>query len=755
MQRHRVRAIGSLALAFVVCASAATANPPAKRIPAFPGAEGAGAYTVGGRGGRVLEVTNLNAHGPGSLQWACDQKGPRLVVFRVAGVIRKPAVVVRNPFITIAGQSAPGDGICIRGMISIKADQVVLRYLRARPGDDPLGVNAEERDCIALQGQAARDIIIDHCSASWGLDENISAYGPYDNVTIQWTITSEALYDSIHNKGPHSMGMILQSYRDTDVTVHHCLFAQNMGRNPLITANKKAAPLYDIRNNVCYARFPACLQIIGHPRVNLVGHVIKRGVPGPYKNWRRWFGVAASNRAFRKLGPALLYVEDNRWPADPEGKGDPWAIGSKPGRPNKFLKRAPMPLPAKPVTTQLAAEGYEAVLRYAGATRPVRDVVDQRVIADVRDGLGRVIDSQDEVGGWPVYAGAPPPPDRDHDGMPDAWEKTHGLNPADPKDGPADKDGDGYTNVEEYLNETNPARPDTAAPAPKPVKLQTGNDHLRGAAARAFGERWLAAREKPDATPESSKALVARAKASGEDVADLLGIKMVRVPPGEFEVFKIRFRVTRPFLIGATEVTQAQWQAVMGARPWRGRQGVKEDPACPATYVSYMDAQEFLRRLNACGGPTWRLPTFAEWRVAARGGTKHKYGFPGDVKKAPEYAWCCYRIYKGKGKPKRMFPGTPQAVARLKPNAFGLYDMAGNVREWVSDYASVRYFLYPKKWGLVRTDPTGPETGIARTIAGGMFRHMNTQLLERRPYAGHKPYYRGFDVGLRLARNAR
>ena len=757
-QVGRRRSLALLSVGLLLLAAGQSSAASGKQIPAFPGAEGFGAYTIGGRGGRLIEVTNLNAKGPGSLQAACEAKGPRIVVFRVSGVIPR-WVAVRKPFITIAGQTAPGDGICIRGGLHLDADNVIVRHVRARPGDHPLGTNPEERDCIAIRGD---NVIIDHCSGSWGVDENVQAYGPRDNVTIQWCITSEALLDSIHPKGPHSMGMILGSAAQTRVTVHHCLFAHNNGRNPLIAARRKPSPVYDIRNNVAYARrLSPLVQILGHPRVNLVGHTIKRGGPAS-RPVKRSFGISTQN-PYTTYGPAEVYVKDNAWPANPKGEGDPWTIVAKPGqRPPKGFKRLAKPIPAAAVTTQPAAEAYESVLNYAGCTRPVRDVVDDRIVAEVRAGTGAMIDGQEYVGGWPAYASATPPADSDHDAMPDAWEARHGFNPKDPTDGPKDLDGDGYTNVEEFLNQTHPARPDTgAAVAQGPVKAQAGNDHLRREAAREFGTKLLAEQQAPNCTPESAQALVRRVKAAGRDVADVLRIKLVRIEPGAFEIpnpkhaqTKIRIRITRPYRIGATEVTQAQWEAVMGARPWHGKPAVKESPNCPATYVSYLDAQEFVRRLNACGGPKWRLPTQAEWRLAARGGTSFAYGFKEDRKRVPEYACCCYRVWEGKRMVSKRFPTAPQEVAQLKPNPFGLYDMAGNVREWVGDYASMHYFTRLKIYGVDRTDPTGPETGTTRTICGGHFRYMSAQVLNcrRRPFSGHRPYYRGFGLGLRLAR---
>jgi len=742
-------------LALLISAPPSAGEETGKRLPAFPGAEGFGAYTPGGRGGRIIEVTNLDAQGPGSLQAACSAKGPRIVVFRVGGVIPR-SVVIREPYITIAGQTAPGDGICIRGVLNVNADNVIVQHLRVRPGDHPLGTNPEDRDCIAVRGN---NVIIDHCSASWGVDENVQVYGPYGDVTIQWCITSEALCDSIHPKGPHGMGMILGCAGMSKVSVHHCLFAHNQGRNPLIAARSKGAPIYDVRNNVAYARFQPLVQILGHPRVNVVGNVLKRGQPSS-EPLKRHFGISRQN-PYTQYGAAEVYVEDNIWAANPEGARQAWTIlaeaASNPNTPESVLgfTLSNRPIPVEGVTTERAARAYESVLRHAGCTRPVRDVVDARIVAEVRASSGSLIDSQDYVGGWPTYASAEPTVDSDHDGMPDAWEKRHGFILDDPKDGPRDRDGDGYTNVEEYLNLTDPGEPDSGGPvAQRSVRVQAGNKHLRGAAARNFGRELLAERQKANCTLKSAETLRERVGVTGRDVADVLGFKMVRIEPGEFELWKIRFRITESYLLAATEVTQSQWKAVMGTRPWAGQPATQEGPDVPATYVSYIDAQAFVRRLNAYGGPEWRLPTQAEWRLASCGGTEHQYGFEEDPKRVPEYAFCCGPVYEGGRTVGNRSPIAPQEVAQLKPNPFGLYDIAGNVREWVSDYASHHYFTRLEQYGADRVDPAGPESGTERTVCGGHFRYVPQQVLYRRPFSGHRPHYRGFGLGFRLARDA-
>jgi hypothetical protein len=220
----------------------APAPAASSTLPAFPGAEGFGSHTPGGRGGRVIEVTHRGAEGPGSLRAAVEATGPRIVVFRVGGIIDlEGGLAIRNPFITIAGQTAPGDGICLaNGPLTINTHDVVVRYLRVRPGDGPGGGNPENRDCLGIAGPGdqVHNVIVDHCSFSWGLDENVQTwYGPRD-ITVQWCISSESLDDSLHPKGPHGKGMILGS-EDNTITVHHCLLAHNSDRNPLINSGSE------------------------------------------------------------------------------------------------------------------------------------------------------------------------------------------------------------------------------------------------------------------------------------------------------------------------------------------------------------------------------------------------------------------------------------------------------------------------------------------------------------------------------------
>ena len=747
---HFKCAVIGMVLVAVFSTPALAAQKPARRLPAFPGAEGFGAYTPGGRGGRIIEVTNLNTKGPGSLQWACNQKGPRIVVFRVSGVING-TVYFKEPFITIAGQTAPGDGICIRnGMLIVGAHDVIVRHLRARPGDNLFGAAPTDRDCIKLNGRI-RNVIIDHCSASWGVDENVQVYGPHTNVTVQWCITSESLRESIHPKGPHGMGMLLGCASEARISVHHNLLAHNMGRNPLIAARRKGAPTYDFRNNVIYKhRVASYAEIAGHPKVNFVGNTYRRGVE-PVKRYRVCYGIHPWN-VNDQYGPIAIYVRDNAWAGYPNGAKDPWEILAPVGYGTERLpkvrgfERLSAPNPAAPVTTEPRAQAFENVLAYAGCTRPVRDVVDARIVAEVRAGTGRIIDSQEDVGGWPAYAGATPPADSDHDAMPDAWEKRYGFNPKDPTDGPKDRDGDGYTNVEEFLNQTDPTKLDTGAPIPQgPVKVQAGNDRIRGEAARKIGRERMALLEKPNATPESADALAKRAQASGKEVADVLGIKFARIPKGTLKVGSMTVTLTKPYELSVYEITESQWEAVMGTRPWSGKQGAKDNPKHPATFVSYLDCQEFIRRLNACGSRKYRLPTHCEWLYAARAGTDFALGFD-PRKDILEHAWCSARV------PAKGFFTSPQAVGLFKPNPWGLYDMGGNAAEWVHDWRANRWYNAKRQGRTTRTDPMGPKKGTHRLQCGGNFRWQPRQILAY-PQSKRQPYYRGVGMGFRLARN--
>jgi pectate lyase len=228
----------------------------------------------GGRGGKILFVRNLNDAGPGSFREAVTTKGPRIVVFRVGGLITlRTPVRITEPFLTIAGQTAPGDGICIRGNeVSISTHDVIVRYLRFRPGD----ISGGEVDALNIVGDS-RDIIVDHCSAGWSVDEALSPSGGVRNVTVQWSIIVEGLNRSVHSKGAHGYGSLVRAIGG--VTFHHNLWAHNDARNPRLGDNYGAEfPVFDIRNNVMYDWGSTCSGLTGdHLRANYVNNYIRSG----------------------------------------------------------------------------------------------------------------------------------------------------------------------------------------------------------------------------------------------------------------------------------------------------------------------------------------------------------------------------------------------------------------------------------------------------------------------------------------------
>jgi len=416
-------------------------------IQAFPGAEGFGAYSKGGRGGKVYHVTTLEDGGPGSLREAVEAEGPRIVVFDISGTIRlKQSLLIDNPFITIAGQTAPGDGICLRdATLVVGADHVVVRYLRCRLGDEGQG-----GDAVTIT--AGKHIIIDHCSASWSLDEVLSSsthWPMLSDLTVQWCFITEAL-----NPKGHGFGSLIRGCRGVRYSYHHNLYAHNHGRNPRpgnydYPNTPDADPnglLLDFRNNVIYnwdgssAGYNADAKSV--TKLNYVGNYL---VPGPESASRgkAYKEGSPNNRGYFSGNYYNHRLPEDAWSLVDFGDWDASQIAAY---------KQSRPFETGPIVTQDAKEAYKSVLERGGATLPQRDAVDRRIFEEIKSGKGRIIDSQKEVGGWPDLKSAPAPRDNDGDGMPDEWEQQHGLNPKEAADGPQDANADGYTNVEEYLN---------------------------------------------------------------------------------------------------------------------------------------------------------------------------------------------------------------------------------------------------------------------------------------------------------------
>ena len=409
-------------------------------VRAFPGAEGFGAFTPGGRGGKVYVVTSLADSGKGTLREACEAEGPRIVVFNVSGIIDlKSPLAIQNPYITIAGQTAPGEGVCLkRSELLISTHDVVVRYLRVRLGD----ISGRAVDAISVV-KDAHDVILDHCSANWSIDEGLSPSGAIYNVTVQWCLIGQALSHSVHKKGAHGFGSLVRGIGG--LTLHHNLWIDNTARNPRLGDNydQPPWPTLDVRNNVMYNWGDMCTGMTGGKiSVNYVGNYLK---PGPNSSDRT--PIVLTQTSYAKF-----YIKDNVV----EGRPQYDANGRSFFSPETFEGRELFTLVDKPfavqeVPTSSAAQAYQDVLADVGAKLPVRDAIDQRLIKEVETNTGRIIDSQEDVGGWPVYPVASPRLDTDSDGMPDVWEIREGLNPKDPSDA-AEIGGDGYSNVERYIN---------------------------------------------------------------------------------------------------------------------------------------------------------------------------------------------------------------------------------------------------------------------------------------------------------------
>ncbi|MDO5446402.1 MAG: thrombospondin type 3 repeat-containing protein [Prevotellaceae bacterium] len=472
---------------------------PQAKIPSFPGAEGGGMFTFGGRGGKVLTVTNLNDDGPGSFRWACEQGGARIVVFNVAGVIRlKSPLSVRAPYITIAGQTAPGDGVCIAGeSFWVDTHDVIMRHMRFRRGE----TNVLRRD-DSFGGNPVGNIMIDHCSCEWGLDENISFYrhmydpgdgskarkSPTVNVTIQNTISAKALDTWNHSFGSTLGGENCSFMRN--------LWADNTGRNPSVGWNG----VFNFVNNVLYNWVHRSVDGGDYTAMfNMINNYYK---PGPLTDVNSNIGhrilkpeAGRSKLPYKQYG--RVYANGNIVEGNEKVTNDNWAGGIQVetapdcGEYEPFM-RSNEPFAMPYLTIMPAQEAYNYVVDNAGALFPKRDIIDERVINEVKtgevyyvkelpqdnpygdmtglskksqneEGLFRyrrlpkdsykqgIITDPRQMGGYPEYKGKPYK-DSDMDGMPDKWEKANGLNPNDPSDANQDCTGDGYTNIEKYIN---------------------------------------------------------------------------------------------------------------------------------------------------------------------------------------------------------------------------------------------------------------------------------------------------------------
>lgn len=438
-------------------------------IPAFPGAEGFGKFASGGRGGKVIEVTTLDdmdRYGnyiEGSLRAALSTEGdyPITIVFRVSGtIVLKSKIDISRSNVTIAGQTAPGDGICIREhSVFLNGENMIIRYIRFRPGV------AKNTDSSCLNIENSKNIIIDHCSFSWAGEENMGFYDN-DSTTIQWSILSESLYDAGHPKGIRGYA---SQWGGQWASYHHNLLAHHNSRTPRFNGSHSNDyfAVQDFRNNVVY-NYGGGGSIYGGEnevfadtnndgindagsRINFVANYLK---PGPAYSGSYFMEPSLAREDVTPQGYAQWYIADNIIKGYAGVTSNNWAgvdvttVGSAENI------RVDTAHEVEPVTTYRADSAYKLVLAYAGAIKPIRDDVDERVVNDVINKTGGIINDPDEVGGWPTLATPNEdsiPADTDKDGIPDYWENKQGLNPSDSLDGRIITE-DGYSNLEHYLN---------------------------------------------------------------------------------------------------------------------------------------------------------------------------------------------------------------------------------------------------------------------------------------------------------------
>lgn len=452
-----------IAIAFIVITQFVIAQQLA-----FPGAEGFGKYATGGRGGKVIAVTNLNDSGEGSFRWALEQfpGEPLTVVFAVSGIIElQSKIQIKRSNLTIAGQTAPGDGICLKNQSLIlngasskgNHGNIIIRYIRSRPG------GTLKTGLYGFDMENCHDVIVDHCSFSWANEECAAMYDT-KNVTVQWCIVSEGLYEAGHQKGHRSYGGV---WGGQYASYHHNLLAHLNSRAVRFNGARAhdTIALIDYRNNVIYnwgnanAAYGGEVNIAGGvSQVNIVNNYYK---PGPATAAELKF-VNASFQKENSKGTGQWFVDGNIMEGDKSlTKKNANGVDLKAqGYPSGAISEKAFPVSVVlPVET--AKESYEKVLKYAGAIFPKRDATDERVVNETRTGTATgkgvfgkpgIIDSPLAVGGWAEYKSAPAPVDTDSDGMPDAWEIKKGLNPNDAND--RNKvDASGYTMLEIYLNE--------------------------------------------------------------------------------------------------------------------------------------------------------------------------------------------------------------------------------------------------------------------------------------------------------------
>lgn len=470
----RIKKYGVIILAQVMIIISCSAqkefseNTEENSMLAFSGAEGFGRYTTGGRGGKVFIVTNLNDKGPGSFRDAVTAKVKRMIVFAVSGTIHLESKISIKGDVTIAGQTAPGDGICLADQpVSLSGDNIIVRYLRFRMGDKYQGqagkVDGSGGD-DAFGGARRKNIIIDHCSMSWSTDECFSVYSG-DSTTLQWNIIAEPLNYSYHFETGdsdfehHGYGGI---WGGNHMSAHHNLFAHCTSRNPRFNGTRlgASADFVDYRNNVIYNWGNNNVYGGEEGKYNLINNYYKYG-PSTKKNVR--YRIVNPTKT-ETLGFGKFFVEGNFVDEANDVSRNNWLgiqMGNGGSDEDKRIAIVDKPFSIENISTQTAKEAFEAVMKWAGASFK-RDTLDQRIINDVKSRKGRFIDVQGgyphgtayelTVNAWPALNSLPAPPDKDKDGMSDEWEMKNGLNENDATDASKISLHPFYTNIEVYIN---------------------------------------------------------------------------------------------------------------------------------------------------------------------------------------------------------------------------------------------------------------------------------------------------------------
>lgn len=452
----------------VVSCSLFAGSVLAADLPAFPGAEGPGANATGGRGQPVYHVTNLNNDGPGSFRDAISQSN-RFIVFDVGGTIHLMPAGARGWIkssasnLTIAGETAPGDGITIKGQgVKLSGKNVILRNLKVRPGMDQAKPGVATNDGITNYLQ---DSIIDHCSITWADDEGLSTSDSARNVTVQYCLIAETL-----NYHKHGFGALIASeHDDAPISYHHNLFSSVKSRLPRVGSEKGTGAILNFSNNVVYNWKDGQA---GYSAMDVDGLKVGKKIEQPSRtNFLGNYYIGGpdtkpTDPMFNAAGPATVVWQERDLANLVDLSGNKTLDGRDPGW-NLFkgpFTKAPAKLPVESGVVQPAKEAYVQVLNAVGAFWWKRDAIDSRIIADTKNFRGKNINYAEDVGGWVKQAETKRPADfdTDNDGMPDAWEIKNGLDPK--KDDAAGKSGDsGYTNIERYCHEL------AAFPLPKGV----------------------------------------------------------------------------------------------------------------------------------------------------------------------------------------------------------------------------------------------------------------------------------------------